>query len=789
MKRNSDNNFTSCFLFFYKRKWFGLILMLALFAVCIPFAKKVNIDLSLSRVISASKAVNSTGASTSDSEQSGLMTPQLSQQSLTIVRLTTKKKSFLNNSSIHRLRGVIAKLESLNPTIKVDSLLNRKTITITKKKGIEVVSLVSVKDLSKSEIKSLKQRIMFAGGFMKEYISPDFKTVSLFVSYKGSGNHGKVKIYQLIKNELLSYSHQYKAVKDTSIDKQRMHEQKTVVSEMPLLGLLGLLILVLLIGLITRNILYSVVLLILTAFNLVVSLALMSLMGWSINLPGIILPILIIVVGSTEAIHVMILNVKSLRACGDKDKSIAITMEKLGLACILTALTTAIGLYSFTVSRSFAVKEFGLSGGTSMLVCGVSVLFFLPLLLAFIPVSVSSLEKASVKSGQGPNPIFEWLDQLKKRISLRFTRSYYINGLLLLIMIIVAASFAYKSRYDVAAVNFFKENHPLTHELKHFHQDFGGVHVMEVRVTAPLKNTFLTMDGLENMLQLSDVLMENNSIDNAYSYANMVMVVLNELDVLPSNTGKEIVKKFSLNRVEKGKEIQKLLVDHQMASALNADFDQAVVYVRYSVDYLSSFEKLKKYVKSEVNSILGPDYHVSLENSGQDRFDVYHLVYKEQVYAILLCGLIIMLLFSIQYRSLLVGFLALLPNVFSATMLLGFMGAFHYFLNPMTIASFMIMLSVGVDFTIHLFLSYRRAQSCSASEGSAAYRAIKSQLGVLFIATVSIFIPLLTAEFSSNYVLTDCAILLAFGILFSFICNILFASSVFQYLDSRQKKI
>lgn len=95
-------------------------------------------------------------------------------------------------------------------------------------------------------------------------------------------------------------------------------------------------------------------------------------------------PVLMIIVGTSDLIHLMTKYVDELRAGRTKEVALRITVKEIGLATLLTSVTTAVGFATLLTSRVGPIRDFGLNAGIGVVVAFVTVLTFtLPLLTFF----------------------------------------------------------------------------------------------------------------------------------------------------------------------------------------------------------------------------------------------------------------------------------------------------------------------------------------------------------------------------------------------------------------------
>ena len=97
----------------------------------------------------------------------------------------------------------------------------------------------------------------------------------------------------------------------------------------------------------------------------------------------VLLPVMLSMVGLTDGVHLMV-EIRRQSAAGLNGRDAArVALDKVGLACFLTSLTTAIGFGSLMLAHHEVVQEFGLS-----CMLGVAILFLA--VIAVIPLACST---------------------------------------------------------------------------------------------------------------------------------------------------------------------------------------------------------------------------------------------------------------------------------------------------------------------------------------------------------------------------------------------------------------
>jgi len=134
------------------------------------------------------------------------------------------------------------------------------------------------------------------------------------------------------------------------------------------------------------------------AFSLLATLGLMSLFGVAFKLPTQILPSLLLAVSVGATVHMLSIFFDKFNKTGDKKEAIIYTLGHSGLAIIMTSVTTAVGIGSFSGSGVAPISDMGTFASLGVLISLVLTLVLLPALLSVTKLKPKVLETHSHSS-------------------------------------------------------------------------------------------------------------------------------------------------------------------------------------------------------------------------------------------------------------------------------------------------------------------------------------------------------------------------------------------------------
>ncbi len=115
------------------------------------------------------------------------------------------------------------------------------------------------------------------------------------------------------------------------------------------------------------------------------AIAVLASSGTVFNVLSVLVPTLVVVIGSSDGIHLAGRFREELEAGRSREDAMGHTLRHMSVACFLTTFTTAAGFGSLVVAQTGVVRGFGVHSAVAVLVTWVAIMLVLPALLAFIP--------------------------------------------------------------------------------------------------------------------------------------------------------------------------------------------------------------------------------------------------------------------------------------------------------------------------------------------------------------------------------------------------------------------
>jgi predicted RND superfamily exporter protein len=449
--------------------------------------------------------------------------------------------------------------------------------------------------------------------------------------------------------------------------------------------------------------------------------------GWKVTVISSNFLALMLIVTISMNIHLIVRYRELIRDHPDNDQLALVrtTTHKMVRPCLYTALTTIIGFSSLVVSGIKPVIDFGWMMSAGLAVTFVTSFLLFPTLLLVLGKTDS---KPTSDSGQFLLPVY--LARLTEEQG---------NKILMMAVLLTVVSLAgiYQLRVENSFINYFSEDTEIYQGLKLIDEKLGGTTPLEIMIR--FEDTYaLTPEDLEGLSE-EDLAMEREyEAERAKSprywfttdKVQRIKEVHDYLDSLP-----HIGKVLSLaSTVQVAQSSSKEELDGMLLAILytkipaavkkslidpyvSIDNNEARIFVRVldSKPDLRRKELLEKIRHDLVNKLGLKEQDVTVSGLLVLYNNMLQSLFKSQIKTLGMVMLGIAIMIMILFRSISLAIIAILPNLLSALVVLGFMGWAEISLDMMTITIAAITIGIAVDDDIHYIYRFREEYAVTHS--------------------------------------------------------------------------
>lgn len=423
----------------------------------------------------------------------------------------------------------------------------------------------------------------------------------------------------------------------------------------------------------------------------------MALFNEPINIILIVLPSIMFIVSMSDVIHLVSRYLDALRDEDSPFEAIKVAVREVGLATLLTSVTTAIGFFTLYFVRVQPIQVFGIVMGIGVLVAFVLTFLTLPALFYIFP---------GPKFVRQNKEAHFWKKYLRNwfMLLLKHRRKVLVGALGVVVLSLVGIS-------QMSSNNFLMDdlspNEPLKQDFDYLDRHYGGVRPFELSVT--VNDPRLNVWDLEVLQQLDSVeqyLQKTYGVEIKTSLVSSLKVMNRSAHEgakqdyeLPTSKGK--IKKYRrFLRMAGGGKFVKTFIDSS----------ERIMRVSGSIPDLGNREVSRR------NELLLA-YLDEKEKSGLVKYQLTgtaHLIDKNISYlstslvmGLALSILIVALIMGVIYRSIPVMIISIIPNIIPLLVIGGIMGFIGVELKTTTAIIFTIAFGIAVDDTIHFLGKFK----------------------------------------------------------------------------------
>ncbi len=481
------------------------------------------------------------------------------------------------------------------------------------------------------------------------------------------------------------------------------------------------------------------------------------------------------------------------------------TVRSKFIACIYTALTTIVAFASLIVSGIRPVIDFGWIMCLGILVAVVTTFLVFPALTIFMK----------------PRQVGANKDAISKFV-LNGAQALHKKGVSVAVFFLVMAGVAAYGMSNLTVENrfidYFKPSTEIYQGMVEIDAKLGGTTPLNIILDAPrsfldkapeaevqseTESLDLATDEDDFFDEFEDDFDEFDDVESDNSAANIVatsywfnesgirkiQAIQASLDALPA-TGK-VMSLATTMSVFDGLKDAKPMDNIDLAFMLNvlSDANKQTLFKPYISDdgnqlhiNIRVFETLKGLDRNQliddIRTLLVEEHNLENEQVNISGLLVFYnnmlnSLFSSQILTLGTVFVVIFLMFIVLFRSIKLALITIVPNVFSAAVVLGIMGVFSIPLDLMTITIAAISVGIAVDNSIHFIDRFRSEMSENHDDKAAIFEATNNVGQAMFYTTLVITSGFLIMVFSNFVPTMYFGVLTALAMITALIANLI----------------
>jgi hydrophobe/amphiphile efflux-3 (HAE3) family protein len=440
----------------------------------------------------------------------------------------------------------------------------------------------------------------------------------------------------------------------------------------------------------------------------------MGIMGWlgePISLGTLVLPSLLIVIGSSYATHMVARYYLELESPTVPGEPVYGALRQAGLPVFVSGLTTVIGFSALMLNPIQAVRALGLYA-----VIGITLLFVLAMTL--VPALIVLMpERGYGKDGAtsaGERGRLAGMLATLARADIRYRRAIFAVAGIVVVASLLALPYI---ETDTNFLSYFPRDSPVRQAHQAINEHVAGALPFYVVVGGGEPGSMVTIEALRRLRELEQFLDTIPGVTRCLSIADYLDLFDRGLrtsgDIILDEQGMPIEPGSLRSFWEDPKRLGEVLTfvkqnPQAFRSVISADLGQANVLVRTrferSSEIAAAVDRIRAWAAEHQpgDVPLVPTGNIILLNGTTDD------VVWGQVKSVTVALVVIFIVMSLLFLSTKVGFIAMLPNVLPVVLFFGVLGWSNIMLNIGTSIIAAIALGIAVDNTIHYMVRFNR---------------------------------------------------------------------------------
>jgi predicted RND superfamily exporter protein len=439
------------------------------------------------------------------------------------------------------------------------------------------------------------------------------------------------------------------------------------------------------------------------ALTIVSALSLMAIFGAPITVVTQILPSFLLAVTVGATIHLLAIFYKEFNLKKDKKAALRYAMGHSGLAIVMTSLTTAGGLWSFSFSELAPVANLGKFASAGVLIGLIFTLLFLPALLSLIKLKPKEIIV------QDDEEVHTAMDRLLVKIANISVSHPKMIITITTILILISLSVASSLRFSHKPIVWFAKDHPVRMATNIVDDKLKGSVTIEIVIDTKQVNGLYEPSMLNKIDQFSKDILKIKTDKYFIGKTLSIVDIVKETNKALNENKKE----FYTIPQDKNLIAQELLLFENSGSDdledfVDSQFSKARITVK--VPYIDSIDYIDmlKQINDKVDEYFKGDAQVTVTGISNLLSRIMEASIHSSAISYILALVLITLMMLVLVGHIKIGLISMIPNISPILVMTTVMVIFDMPLDMFTMLIGAIAIGLAVDDTVHFMHNFRR---------------------------------------------------------------------------------
>jgi predicted RND superfamily exporter protein len=434
-------------------------------------------------------------------------------------------------------------------------------------------------------------------------------------------------------------------------------------------------------------------------FGVMWSFGTLGLFKYKITILTAIIPPLIIVIGITNCIFLINKYQQEIKLHKNQAKALQRVISKIGVATLMTNLTTAVGFATFMITGNELLYEFGLVTSINVITVYLLTLLIVPIIYSFMP-----MPKEKHLYHLSKNYLSSVLGWVEKVVKTKRTYIYTVYVLLLLFSVVGVM----QMKVSGSLIGEMPKSASFFKDILFYEKEFNGVMPLEIMINTKHKkgvmklSTMKKMDELQKTIEQIPELSKPVSVVNLVKYSKQAFYNGNpEYYELPTSQEQVFILSYAKNATKNNK-------DNLMKSYVDSTGQYARITTYMKDIGTKEMANIEEKLKTKIEEIFPKErYEVTLTGKALVFQKGTSYLINNLIESLIFAILLIAGLMAYMFRSAKMIFVSVITNILPLCITSGLMGYLGIPLKPSTILVFSIAFGISVDNAIQFMAKYR----------------------------------------------------------------------------------
>ncbi len=511
------------------------------------------------------------------------------------------------------------------------------------------------------------------------------------------------------------------------------------------------------------------------ALTIISTISLMALFKAPFTVVTQIMPSFLLAVITGASIHLLAIFYKDFSRTGNKKLALRFAMGHSGFAIVMTSLTTAAGMWSFSFSEVAPVADLGIFASSGIMLGLLFVLILLPAMIAMLKLKHKPISKYNFV-----------MDNILHKIADFALNRAKIIVVISSIMIVIAIFFATQMKFSHHPLVWFEYDHPIRVSIETIDKQLKGSMTLEIIVDTGRENGLYEPAMLQKIEKITNYL---NALKNEYIYVGKTITLV---DVLKETNKALNANNLAFYKIPTNKDLiaQELFLfsnsgNDDLEDFVDSSFSKARITVKVPYIDAMKYNKFLGNIKAKISQELNTSANVSFTGIGVLLASIMEKSIRSSAVSYVIAFSLITIMMIILVGNIKIGLISMIPNILPILTIVAIMVAFGIPFDMFSMLVGAIALGLAVDDTVHFMHNFNHYRLSGKSVDEATRLTLVGTGRAIVVTSIVLslgFLVLLSASMTNMF---NFGVLTASAIFIALIADFLLLPAIMKLLEKK----